>query len=338
MKEAVAANLVNIFKRSEAPVVFFCNALGDHLLSRPTILALQMIFEGRLGFVGAKGADKLFFPDVTFRVIHNIRFHGNFSFDANEFLTFRQDYDAIINLNWWDSQDMQDVIKLAPDVPLLPLCKHYGIFDSFGTNTHISDYMFKVPKLFDANLSIEKFSRFYSIDEKTRCIFDEFKRKIHPFKRVLGVHTLTRDNKQWPPGKFRKLLDLFFSQYKDFVALIVDPIDRGLDPDGLSDRIIRFENGDLSTTSSFIALCDAFVGIDSYFLHVADLARIPAVGIFGPTLPIQWGCRFTQHRHVSYPDISEVPVEEVLHALSELIQQNVSTNFFAEKQLKLQET
>jgi ADP-heptose:LPS heptosyltransferase len=42
---------------------------------------------------------------------------------------------------------------------------------------------------------------------------------------------------------------------------------------------------------------DLFLGIDSCHLHAADLFRIPAVGLFGPTTARRWGVRFPPHWH-----------------------------------------
>jgi hypothetical protein len=106
-------------------------------------------------------------------------------------------------------------------------------------------------------------------------------------------------------------------------VLLVDPIDRGLDESGTSERIIRFENGGIPMTSIFVSLCDAFVGIDSYFLHVADLSRVPSVGIFGPTKPVQWGCRFTNHAHVTSNEITNISVDEVFHELTRLLDESM---------------
>src|SRR5262249_46692215 len=41
-----------------------------------------------------------------------------------------------------------------------------------------------------------------------------------------------------------------------------------------------------------ISNADIFVGIDSGPLHIADIYRVPCVGIFGPSAPSRWGCRF----------------------------------------------
>jgi ADP-heptose:LPS heptosyltransferase len=306
-------------RNTQAPIVFFMNAYGDHLLTRPSMLALQHFFRGRLGFIGAAGMADMFFPDLRFRVSRSIPFQGEFAFDAERFVELRGEFDAIINLNWWDSENMRAIHSLIPDVPAIQLCKFYGIFTTFDAGTHVADSLFQLPALLDPSLAIESFSQFYPIDGRLRHLFDHFKSKVAHGRKVLGVHTLTKPHKQWPVERFKELLARFLLANDDFVALVVDPMDRGLEPEGMGDRVFLLNEADLTTTSAFIALCDAFVGIDSYFLHVADLARVPTVGIFGPTAPSQWGCRFTRHVHVVEADVASIAVDSVLAALSGLV-------------------
>jgi hypothetical protein len=304
---------------ANAPIVFFANAYGDHLLTRPAMLALQQLFRGRLGFVGAADMANMFFPDLQFRVSRSIPFHGQFAFDPKDFADLRGDFDAIINLNWWDSEDMRRIHALLPDIPAVNLCKSYGMFPAFDSSIHIVDSLFQLPLRLKSSLTVESFSDLYPIDLRISHLFDHFKSKIASNRKVLGVHTLTKTYKQWPIDRFKELLHRFLQTNDNFVALVVDPIDRGLDSDGMEDRVFLLKDAGILTTSSFVALCDAFVGIDSYFLHVADLARVPTVGIFGPTAASQWGCRFTQHAHVTQPDIAAITVETVVTALNELV-------------------
>jgi hypothetical protein len=315
--------------KAEAPVVFFVNAYGDHLLTRPAMLALQHLFGGRLGFIGAAGMAEMFFPDLRFRVSRSIPFRDGFAFDARSFADLHGDFDAIINLNWWDSEDMREIHSLLPDVPSIQLCKFYGLFPTFDVGSHVADSLFQLPKRLDPGLDIESFSHFYPIEPRIRHLFDHFRSTIACGSKVLGVHTLTKTNKQWPVGRFKELLKQFLQANDDFVALVVDPMDRGLEPEGMSDRVFFLKEAGITTTSSFIAMCDAFVGIDSYFLHVADFARVPSVGIFGPTAPSQWGFRFTRHVHVVDESLASLEVGTVLSALSRLLDfQQVHENRF----------
>jgi ADP-heptose:LPS heptosyltransferase len=71
----------------------------------------------------------------------------------------------------------------------------------------------------------------------------------------------------------------------------------------------------MGTATQWVATCDAFVGIDSYFLHVADFARRPSVGIFVATSPAQWGFRFSPHAR----SLENATPDDVLRELHEVL-------------------
>src|SRR6202012_6231348 len=61
-------------KSIERPAILFCNAFGDHLLTRPSILAMSKIFSGNIGYIGAPGMAEMFFSDAEFSYIKEIPF------------------------------------------------------------------------------------------------------------------------------------------------------------------------------------------------------------------------------------------------------------------------
>jgi ADP-heptose:LPS heptosyltransferase len=51
----------------------------------------------------------------------------------------------------------------------------------------------------------------------------------------------------------------------------------------------------LASSCCLVAESDFFIGIDSCMLHVADLARVPGVGLFGPTNVKEFGFYIGPH-------------------------------------------
>ena len=85
------------------------------------------------------------------------------------------------------------------------------------------------------------------------------------------------------------------------------------------DRVIPSCGLSLDFALALIAEADLFVGIDSSFLHAADLFRVPGVGMFGPTAPSEWGFRFARHRHVcGKGTMTTIGVPSVVAALNAL--------------------
>jgi ADP-heptose:LPS heptosyltransferase len=321
MEESAMQTIVEKIANATKPALFFYNAYGDHLLSRPAVLALQTALSGRLGYIGANGMVDMFYSDAQFRVVEGLAFRPEASghrFDALDLLAMRESFDAIISLNWWHSDDMRQFIELAPDVPVLTLSSTDGYFSSIGADTHIADYVFKVPRRFNSSLEIKRFVSLPPSKALPRHLAKRFLASLPGGCEVLGIHTASKTDKQWPVEYFHELLERFLDQHPNFIALVVDPKDRGLDTGKFRDRIYCFDGIDLPTTTAIVEHCDVFVGIDSYFLHVADFAGIPSVGLFGPTSPVQWGCRFAVNRHVTEEKVSDIAVNDVLDALCTL--------------------
>jgi ADP-heptose:LPS heptosyltransferase len=104
--------------------------------------------------------------------------------------------------------------------------------------------------------------------------------------------------------------------------LVVGEHDCGLEGMGHSERVISCIRLSLPLPLLFclVAECDLFIGVDSCFLHVADLFGVPGVGLFGPTSPQCWGFRFAEARHVTGGgSLDDISVEAAFMALEELM-------------------
>src|SRR5262249_37867678 len=66
------------------------------------------------------------------------------------------------------------------------------------------------------------------------------------------------------------------------------------------------------------ATADLFVGVDSCFLHAADLARVPSVGLFFATEPHEFGTQWSHHRHLEVANPATLNAKVVTSALEAL--------------------
>ena len=118
----------------------------------------------------------------------------------------------------------------------------------------------------------------------------------------LGIHIGGGQNqghefqlKTWP--HWEKLIENLLRDTTWTLRLFGGASDRPLADRILAGRtrseLLRIEDqvGHLSLNQlpDQIAQCQAFVGVDSGPLHIADYFGIPSVGIFGPTSPSSWG-------------------------------------------------
>lgn len=315
------AGLIERVKRSQAPVIFHCNALGDHLLIRPTVLALQAIFRGQMGFIGARSMARTFYPDLSFRLSHVIPFlpgeGESHRFDVDDFMYLRDQFDCVIDLNWWDSPQMRVLASLLEQegIPFVSLAKSRGHFPPIGVDQHICDYAFQVAQRLDASMVVDSFSSLQPVDDLSARRAAQIRNLMPADKKLLAVHTLTREDKRWGKDQFESLINQFLQVNDDYVAMVVDRADADMDHGPCESRIFCLDQVDLMTTTALVAQSDAFVGIDSYFLHVADFARVPAVGLFGSTSPAHWGVRFARHRHLIGSTTKDIAVSDVLEAM-----------------------
>jgi ADP-heptose:LPS heptosyltransferase len=69
-----------------------------------------------------------------------------------------------------------------------------------------------------------------------------------------------------------------------------------------------------------VAESDFFIGVDSCMLHVADIARVPGVGLFGPTNVKEFGFYIGPHIMIQGDgSMDKIPVEMVIKALDQLV-------------------
>lgn len=263
----------------------------------------------------------LFFPDARFRKTFSIPFQSGIDethdFALEDVLKHRGEFDCIINMNWWDSHKIESLSALA-DVPFISLSKNFGHVPSIGQDQNVVDYAFQMAELIDPEASVEKWSYMMPAPSLASRRAEQIAGLLPRHRRLLAVHTLTRIDKRWTKDKFKSALELFLSKHEDFVALVIDRVDDGLDECASGDRIFSLEGVDLETTVQLLGRCDVFVGIDSFFLHVADFLRKPSVGLFGSTNPNHWGFRFAPHNHVVASRTVDIEVGAVVAAMDEM--------------------
>lgn len=311
-------------KQALCPAIFYCNALGDHLLTRPTVLALQHIFGGNLSCIGAGRMPDLFFPDANFKTIKRLFFTETHQFDhgfsVDDALRACQDFDLILSLNPWHSLQTEELRQRLSPIPFFGLAPELGLFPPRKQYEHMVDYTFQMASAIDQSICLDDFVSLHPIAPIDFHRAKQLRAMLPEGKRVLAVHTVTKAFKSWPINHFRRLIERFLQAHPDFVAVVVDPIDLDMDAHSCSERTFCLDDVDVGTATHLVATCDAFVGIDSYFLHVADVARRPSIGIFVATSPEQWGFRFSPHaRAILAAPSDNVDPDHVAYELQALL-------------------
>jgi ADP-heptose:LPS heptosyltransferase len=319
------------------PALCFVLKIGDAVLTLPTLRALGEMFTAPLTLICPKVIFDLCFWEVSPRLVDTtgLPLTGPNplpgtprTFDYETLASEIGPVDVFIDTLTWkalSSTVIRPLVqRLAPTTTIgFPTDHSYDVVVT-KEECHTADLIFKLAQAFNPSLRIETYAQPVPIpppaQEKARSI----RAAVPAGAKVLVVHA---DNdwaeKRWPATRFIALMDRFLSRHPDFVAWIVGMGHEELNVGRESDRVFPYLGLPLDVTMGLVANADLFVGIDSCMLHAADLARVPGVGLFGPTRAPIWGFRFAPHRHVHTSSMADITVEEVLSAMEDLAEEHV---------------
>lgn len=317
--------------QAERPAFCFVTNVGDAVLSLPTLRALGEIFSTPITLICPKVAFDLCFREVSSRLVDvtGLPLTGPPPLPGGP--ERPPDYDALAS----EIGPVDVFIDTLPwsslsSVVIQPLLQRLGPATSIGFTAghdivipkgdcHNADLTFKLAQFFDPSLRIERYARPVPIPADVHEQARSIRAAVPVGAKVLVVHADSNwIEKRWPVTRFIDLLDRFLARHHDFVAWVVGMGYEELNVGRHGDRVFAQLGLPLDLTMGLVATADLFVGIDSSMLHAADLARVPGVGLFGPTSAAEWGFRFAPHRHVDMSAMADISVEAVLDALEAL--------------------
>jgi len=322
--------------QAERPAVCFVTNIGDSVMTLPALRALGEMFAAPLTLICPKVAFDLCFREVSPR---HVDVTGLPLTGARPKLGSRHrtlDYetlaseigavDVFINTLPWSA--LSDTVirpllqHLAPRTTIGFAADGYDIVVPKGPE-HAADLMFEFARLFDPSLRIESYAQPVPLPPSVQEQARSMRAAVPAGVKVLVVHADTDWlEKRWPITRFISLLDRFLERHRDFVAWVVGMGHEELNVGRAGDRVFPHLGLPLDLAMGLVANADLFLGIDSCMLHGADLARVPGVGLFGPTRAGTWGFRFGPHRHVDMTTMEDISVEAVLNALDDLLEEH----------------
>lgn len=308
--------------KARSPVVFAYNGgIGDRICNLPALRALDSLFPDGHTLVCSKGDRPLYYADLKLRAVHELEFETSdqgWAFDVRPLALSIAECDLFLCINPWHTESVSELLTHLPDadtIGFFPAFRHPLSCDYEG---HAMDMAFAIPAYLNNRLKITNFSRPLSISLRAVATAQEFKRRHAVSQRILFVHPETKPEKSWPLDRFTSVLGRFVRDFPDFTVLVVglreDYPERGV----LPERIVRLDLP-LDVCFALLREADLFLGIDSCFLHAADLFRVPGVGLFGPTTCRRWGFKFSNHWHIqSSGHMDMIEIDDVSRALSSL--------------------
>jgi ADP-heptose:LPS heptosyltransferase len=306
--------------------VFFENGLGDYLLALPSLRALARLLPTRLALITSEGPSELLFSDVGIDQFVKVPMERPGP-DAARFFSASQvaqelgPIECLISLVPWHSESLDQLIRLVKPGWAMGFHRHFDFCVSGNDCTHAADRPFNIVKKFAPNLQISDFAHPFALPPHIIAAAEDVRRAIGTNRRLLIVHeeTATKE-KQWLPLRMQETLRMLAAHDPDLFTIVVSRHPPSFDIEALGEAAISIKRISLPFFLALIAQADIFLGVDSFGLHAADLWGIPAIGLFGPTSPEEWGFRFSgKGIHVyGRGSMHNISVEDVLSAFNSL--------------------
>lgn len=325
----------NIQPRRKSPrcVIYFINGIGDILLNLPAIRALYYCFQGDLALVCRAGPTKDLYKEtgIPRLIAVDAEVREVYVFDANEAAAELRSCEKFISLAPYQSKSIDELMGI------LRPAESIGFFPSFHKHVplnhsiHSADLAFAVPTLLNPHLKLEAYGYPVQFRARDRLVAKQIVGELPSGSRALVLHADTLKHKMWPTDRWFALLNSFLNCHRDFVVLVVGKHDLYLDSGAHASRIISCCGLSLITCMCLTAAAALFVGIDSCMLHVADNARVPSVGLFGPTRAQEFGFRFGPNITLQAADgnMGSLRVETVRAALEEILRKPQQHTFWS---------
>ena len=310
---------------AEYPVAFFLNGYGDNFINLPALRALCRLFEGRLTLVCRQGPDLFCFDDleVNRRITLDARLNGeSYQFDAVAAAAEIGHCDLFLSLVPWSSSSLNNLLEAWDGIVSIGFFENYTRRLRRDYDKPSADLAFDIVRSLRPDYQLHDFLEPLRYPTARRQEVREIFSMLEPGTRTLSVHMDTLAHKLWDESRWVESLDEFLDKHTNFVVLLVGRPARPIDTKRWrnADRVIPCYGLPLASSCCLVAESDFFIGIDSCMLHVADMARVPGVGLFGPTNVKEFGFYIGPHIMIQAGgSMEKIEVGMVTAALNQLV-------------------
>lgn len=301
---------------SKDVAVLHINGLGDQVLAWPAMRALSRLFPGGIKLVLGAGMRSMFYRDVQLKTILRARFHDRAALTlAVEPLVCELGLcEIFIVLSGWCNESISAVVDGARPRRSIGFGSSFGECVEVASDVHMFDKIFAAVQCLDPSLVLEDFCARPEFSPPAIEAAERLKDKhLLPEEKLLFVHPETLPLKTWARAHYNYVLTKFLKERREYRILVCTQQQFEL---GSHPRIHSI-SPHLELAMALVGLSECFLGVDSCFLHAADLYGLPGVALFGPTNPDIWGFRLSKMTRHIYGGgcIENLSQEEVLQAL-----------------------
>ena len=301
-------------------VLVFCNGIGDAFMALPALRALRRVFTKKITLICCQSHENWWYDELHFDEVLPFDFdvsNQRINFEVNYAYKQIKHVDIVISLLTDKSESLEQLIELWKPKWTAGMFGSHDFVLKCYKDLNMFCACFELMKLIDSSIVITDFAYPIIIPKPALHTAKLFLNHIiRNNTKILCIHMETKPEKMWSKNSWQQLLNQVLVTLPNYKILII-----GLKEDSSIDKddknIISFFGFNLALIAAMLTCADIFIGVDSCMLHLADLAKIPSIGLFGPTDPKRFGCYFTNGRNIhSANKMMDMKVADVLQELA----------------------
>lgn len=307
-----------------ATLVLFHNGLGDYVMALPALRALCAVAPRPLAMVFGSGAHQFLVEELCPDWCYFAPFQHAWplkDFDAQPVLEEIAGCDTFVSLCPYESSGQSRLLSGLNPGRSIGFTAEFSTRLAYHTDQHEIDTLFQAACAIAPGMSPDAHSAPVRYSAATLASVARMREALGDGTVVVAVHARTLPNKMLDIARFDRLLDTWL-KLPGTAGLVLDETASAWPLTAGAGRAGFLAGAGLERSMAVAAHSDVFVGIDSCMLHVADLARRPALALFGPTRPQRYGLRFSPQadvRELSAPTLGDLADEAILSAGFELL-------------------
>lgn len=295
----------------ESILVYFRNAIGDAIMTLPTLRALYS--HSKNVSIVCDSAYEFLFQEIDFKHV----FHCDTSEIPISDQLAEYAFDTFVSLSTYHDEQLDAIIHKNNFEYSMGYGGPYDFeyADEHG-KSNLFDVYFRCAQTLNPKLKIEDFAA--PMEPNSPILLEKIRELNQP---IVVIHTDTKADKEWSPEKFKELITLILDAYPELIVAIVGR--PKLDYTSISPRVIHVQSDAFQVSWEFVAYSDYFIGIDSCFMHLSDLNNKPGIALFGNTNVSEWGYRFVKDSLVLQGEngvIDDISAEHVFKKFEHLVQ------------------
>jgi ADP-heptose:LPS heptosyltransferase len=291
--------------------LFHYNGLGDHVLAWPAVRALAS--HRPVTLLEGPGSHHVLYSDVGFAARGEFQFWdaADHWIDVAASLPSAGRCNTFLSMAGWLNRTVLELAHGMGAAETIGFHPHFDRSVPYAPGRHMFHNYFELCRTLVPEARFEDYAGPPVYSAAASAAAAELRAAfVGPGEKLLFVHPETKPEKQWSPEGFDAVLEAILTARPEYKALVVS---RGNYPIRTGTRV-RACDAHLELALALLAEADLFLGVDSVFLHAADLGRVPSTGLFAREFdPAVWGFALAPRaRHLSIERLAPSTVVEAL--------------------------